>query len=632
MKKAFLIFLALMTVLVMASCTGETDSPEGTTTPEVTEPEPDPITVFADGATQYKLIRPDETSDEVINAFVALGNAMNQRYGNAFSLDTDFEKPGFDVANRHQYEIVVGPTNREESVAALDGLTYSEALIRVDGTRLVIIGGNDDATVEAVNYFIENCLTDGSLELRGEIYRTPAEQLSYEKDGLKLDGVDISDYTLVYGSSCRSAATALAERIGLLCGAVCTTASDSTEKAEHEIIIGSKKRGVDSTGLESDDFKITVKDGDIYIAGGSANATATGAARLVDSLAQGGNDLTTASLEQTYTLPDREVYINDIQKLALNWELEFDTPEWMLDFDEKYASLLDPDGRLMSCLHRGDTQRYPENSIEGIISAIRMGGDMIEIDPRLTKDGVFVLLHDVTLTRTTDFSQKAGKNGLPTSANVYDWTYEQLMQLNLKEGTGGTNAKVTAYKIPTLEEAIKVSANRIFIRLDVKGKNNADTDPTLWNYESDIWPLLQKYDAEANVIFTWHSAFTNGNYNLVKKYKPLQLEATGKAGVFFIGCNASKTADSIIFTIKNNSLDPCVRLTDYDGSLTYLQYIEKNASKLAKFKGTVRLYIDAHHDDETPKVWNALNEAGINLLLANKGFDLCRHIAELYGE
>ncbi len=629
MKKLLLIMIAVLSLATIVSCGKNDPAPSGdtTTSAEVISPAPDPITIFADGATQYKLIRPDTTGNEVIDAFVELGKVMNEKYGTTFSLGTDFEMRDFDPANRHKFEILIGATNRDESRAALDDITYNESLIRVDGTRLVIIGGNDAATVKAVEYFIENCLTDGALTLAGELYRTPADQLGYLKNEIKLDGVDISDFKLVYGAPHRSTAMALSKRLGLLCGAVCTTLSDSSEKAEHEIVIGSTKRGVDASGLGSDDYSITVRDGSIYIAGGSVNAAATGAARFVDALKNGGAEFALSSLAQSYTLPDREVYINDISKLALNWELEFETPDWMLDFDEKYNSLLDPDGRLMSCLHRGDMQRYPENSIEGIISSIRMGGDMIEIDPRLTKDGVFVLLHDTTLTRTTDFSKKAGKNGLPSSPNVYDWTYEQLMQLNLKEGTGGENAKVTPYKIPTLEEAIKVSANRIFIRLDVKGKTGADGEPVLWNYAKDIWPLLQNYNAEANVIFTWHSAFTNGNYSLVKKYKPLQLDATGKEGIFFIGCNASKTANSILSTIKNNDLDPCVRLTDYDNTLTYL---EKNASKLATFKGKVRLYIDAPHDMEDAETWNKLNEAGINLLLINKGFDLCRHIAKLY--
>ncbi len=629
MKKLILALAVLLVLFSLAACgeKPEAPSPSESTSGELPPPAPEAITVFSEGVSQYKLIRPDAVSDEIKNAVIKLHQAMNQKYGIIFPLATDFEKRDFDVSTRYQYEIVVGATNRDESMAAMDELSYNESLIRVDGTRLVIAGGNDAATVRAIEYFIENCLTDGTLAPSGQLYRTPTGELGYVKDSLKLDGVDISDFKLVYAANTKQAATKLAEHLGMLCGAVVSMENEASDKAEHEIVIGATKRGVDSSGLGADDFKITAKDGSIYIAGGSVNAIATGAKRLVDQLAQGGNELSTASLELSYTLPDRQEYINDISKLALNWELYFDAPDWMLDFDEKYNSLIDTSGRLMSCLHRGDMQNYPENSIEGIISAIRMGGDMIEIDPRKTKDGVFVLLHDATLNRTTDFTEKAGKDGLPTSPNVYDWTYEQLLRLNLKTGSGGDGAKVTDYKIPTLEEAIKVSAGRIFIRLDVKTKTGADGEPVLWNYNTHIWPLLEKYNAEINVIFTWHSAFTSGDYNLVKKYKALQLEACGREGIFFIGCNASKTAKSILTTIKNNSFDPCVRLTDYDNTLTYL---DKNASKLAAFKGKARLYIDAPHDMENAETWEKLNDAGINLLLVNRGLDLCKLIESMY--
>ncbi len=629
MKRIFLLMIALLTALVLVSCNGDTTGPsDTTTTAPVTVDEPESITVFADGATQYKLVRPEDASDEVTAAVVALNKALNEKYATTFQIVTDFEKRDFDVSTRYKFEIVVGATNRDESAAALGEITYNESLIRVDGTRLVIIGGNDAATVAAVEYFMANCLTDGRLEPVGQLYRTPADQLNYKKDSLKLDGTALSEFKLVYSSKTKQVANKLADRLGQLCGVICELGNESSEKSEHEIVIGSEKRGADPSGLGVDDFSITAKDGNIYIAGGSADAVATGAKRLVDRLAEGGNELALSDVELSYTLPDREVYINDISKFALNWELDFDTPAWMLDFNEKYTSMLDPSGRLMSCLHRGDMQNYPENSIEGIISAIRMGGDMIEIDPRRTKDGVFILLHDVTLDRTTDFSAKAGKNGLPTSSNVYDWTYEQLMQLNLKDGEGGASAKVTPYKIPKLEEAIKVSANRIFIRLDVKTKTNNSGEAVLWNYASDIWPLLQKYDAPINVIFTWHSAFTSGNYNIVKRYKAMQLDECGKKGIFFIGCSAGKTAASIQGTIRSNDLDPCVRLTDYDNTL---EYLTKNAEKLAAFKGKARLYIDAPHGDmENVETWDALNDAGISLLLINRGFDLCRHIAENY--
>ena len=119
--------------------------------------------------------------------------------------------------------------------------------------------------------------------------------------------------------------------------------------------------------------------------------------------------------------------------------------------------------RFCSLSHRGDQDHYPENSGEGVLSAVLMGADCIEIDIRLTKDCVPVLMHDATLKRTTNVVEMMGKNGLPNSLNVADWTYDQLMELVLtKDGVK------TDYKILTLYEAAVLAAGRCFLHLDDK--------------------------------------------------------------------------------------------------------------------------------------------------------------------
>lgn len=89
--------------------------------------------------------------------------------------------------------------------------------------------------------------------------------------------------------------------------------------------------------------------------------------------------------------------------------------------------------------HRADWRNFPENSIEGIKSAIAIGVDMVEIDIHKTKDGKLVLMHDETIDRTT-----TGKG------KVSEWTLDSLKMLTLRNGLG----IVTRYKIPTMEEAM----------------------------------------------------------------------------------------------------------------------------------------------------------------------------------
>lgn len=52
--------------------------------------------------------------------------------------------------------------------------------------------------------------------------------------------------------------------------------------------------------------------------------------------------------------------------------------------------------------HRGYPKCYPENSLRGALAAIEAGAHAVEIDVHLTKDGLPIVLHDVTLARTSE--------------------------------------------------------------------------------------------------------------------------------------------------------------------------------------------------------------------------------------
>ncbi|GAA2780037.1 glycerophosphodiester phosphodiesterase [Kitasatospora sp. CM 4170] len=54
---------------------------------------------------------------------------------------------------------------------------------------------------------------------------------------------------------------------------------------------------------------------------------------------------------------------------------------------------------VLAVAHRGDPYRYRENTLPSVESALAAGADAVEVDVRLTRDGVPVLLHDETLER-----------------------------------------------------------------------------------------------------------------------------------------------------------------------------------------------------------------------------------------
>ncbi|GGU05043.1 glycerophosphodiester phosphodiesterase [Streptomyces lateritius] len=94
--------------------------------------------------------------------------------------------------------------------------------------------------------------------------------------------------------------------------------------------------------------------------------------------------------------------------------------------------------------HRGDPYRVRENTVPSIVSAIEAGADAVEIDVRLTRDGVPVLLHDDTLKRLWGHDRPLSSLSL-----------EQLKELTY----GG---------IPTLREAL-IAAGPHRLMLDLPG-------------------------------------------------------------------------------------------------------------------------------------------------------------------
>ena len=64
------------------------------------------------------------------------------------------------------------------------------------------------------------------------------------------------------------------------------------------------------------------------------------------------------------------------------------------------------------CAHRGHSAGAPENTLAALAAARELGATSAEIDTVLTADGEIVLLHDLTLDRTTDGAGLAARRSL----------------------------------------------------------------------------------------------------------------------------------------------------------------------------------------------------------------------------
>lgn len=92
--------------------------------------------------------------------------------------------------------------------------------------------------------------------------------------------------------------------------------------------------------------------------------------------------------------------------------------------------------------HRGDPYRVRENTLPSIRSALERGADAVEVDVRVTRDGVPVLLHDSTLERLWGHDVRLDR-----------LTHEELTEL-------------TAGGVPTLRDALLAAAtHRVMVDL-----------------------------------------------------------------------------------------------------------------------------------------------------------------------
>lgn len=164
--------------------------------------------------------------------------------------------------------------------------------------------------------------------------------------------------------------------------------------------------------------------------------------------------------------------------------------------------------------HRGGARKgFPENCIATFEDTLKHIPAVLEIDPRITKDGIVVLMHDATLDRTTNGTGK-----------VKDYTYEELQRLRLKDGEGN----LTDFRIPTLKEAITWAKGKTILFLDKKDVPLETTMKILRELKAESWCMVIVYNYnEAKQYYT-------DNPNIMMEAfitKTADVERFGKTGV-----------------------------------------------------------------------------------------------------
>ena len=150
--------------------------------------------------------------------------------------------------------------------------------------------------------------------------------------------------------------------------------------------------------------------------------------------------------------------------------------------------------------HRGANNLAPENTKSSIKKASLLGASFVEIDIKISKDEIPILLHDDTIDRTT--------NG---SGLCCDYNYEDLVKL---DAGSWFNKKFKNEKVLTLDECLDLlSELNMGVNIELKPNKNKEKNNVI-----KIRNLLNKKKFKNEYFF---SSFDYYSIDIISKEMPL---------------------------------------------------------------------------------------------------------------
>lgn len=303
MKRYICALLAILLLLVAAVSCGGGQTPPAETTgtskptetsrrPAVTEQEelstelPDDVArITKEALADYVIVYPARHSDALREAVSELQNGIARSYNVNLQVRTDDAAPT-------EYEILVGNTNRAESVAATEGYRYADCGYCLSGKKLVIVGYSDEDTVSALARFrVSHVL---SVNKTPYFYTADKDKQflsqGYAHDEILLNGVNILNYRLVYPQADDALESELAQMLQkavlLSCGYQMEVVSDEETVGEYEILIGKTNRNTVPSALgNADDIgAVEVRDKTVLLCGNCAAGNASAVHILLELL------------------------------------------------------------------------------------------------------------------------------------------------------------------------------------------------------------------------------------------------------------------------------------------------------------------------------------------------------------
>lgn len=152
--------------------------------------------------------------------------------------------------------------------------------------------------------------------------------------------------------------------------------------------------------------------------------------------------------------------------------------------------LLDPDRRPIVG-HRGNAAHAPENTMESFRQALAVGAECVELDVRLSADGVPVIMHDAVLDRTTDSS------GAVASLSVERLRAADAAARFTRDGGRTFPYRGKGLRVPTFEEVLTELVD-VPLLLEIKTPQTSPaTRRLIERHGAESRCVIESFDARA---------------------------------------------------------------------------------------------------------------------------------------
>ena len=205
-----------------------------------------------DNLSEYVIVRGENSSNDITMLVTSLRKEINDATGASVAVKTDYYTS--------QYEILIGETKRQQSIDAMEGLRYYDYSIKMIGNKIVVVGGSDEALVQAVGLFKRNFIDSEKKTIKIPAGKGYTYRAKYALDKLTVDGVDFSEFKIVNQSF--ADAEAFSAGFNLVCGFSPEINELKMLDDEHYIIL-------DGTELVEHKFSIKFENGNVVIKGSS---------------------------------------------------------------------------------------------------------------------------------------------------------------------------------------------------------------------------------------------------------------------------------------------------------------------------------------------------------------------------